>query len=62
MTKTTIEVTNNIKDALREERLETESNYNDTIARLLGEDNTGYVTESEVRRIVSDMVVLEALE
>jgi len=62
MAKTTIEVDDSIKDALRDERLPHESNYNETIARLLGEDGTGYVTESEVRSIVADMVVREAME
>jgi len=60
--KTTIELTDEQKEMLLNERLSHESNYGQTIERLCGESQTGYVTETEVRDIVTDMVVLEALE
>ena len=63
MTKnTTIQIEKETKAQLLDERAEYESNYNDTIKRLLGDANTPYVTETETREIVSEMVVLEALE
>ena len=62
MTKTTIQLNESTKQALQDERLPTESNYNETIERLLHGDKTRYVTEAEVREVVSEMVVLEALE
>jgi len=51
MSKTTIEVPESIRDKLREERLPHESNYGDTIRRLLGEGTTEFVTSAEVERI-----------
>lgn len=62
MSRTTIEVTEDVKESLREERAPHESNYNETIARLLGQSNTAYITESEAKELVSDMVVMEALK
>lgn len=51
MTKTTIELTDEQKQMLRDERLPHESNYGDTIERLCGEDNLPYITEEEARSI-----------
>ena len=62
MGKTTIEVSEVQKEMLLDERLPHESNYGDTIERLCGEHDMPFVTESEVRSIVADMVVMEALE
>lgn len=61
MDRTTIEVSEGVQSRLREERMPHESNYSETIERLLGEDQSPYVTESEVRGIVSDMVLGRAL-
>lgn len=54
MPRTTIEISTETRDALREERLSHESNYDDTIERLLGRDGTPYVTEGDVREIVRE--------
>lgn len=62
MEKTTIELPTETKQKLREERLDHETNYGQTIERLLGEGGMNYVTESDVRSIVSEMVVREALQ
>jgi len=62
MSRTTIEVTQERKEQLRDARLSHESNYDETIERLLGESDSAYATESEVRDIVREMVMLEALE
>jgi hypothetical protein len=62
MARTTIEVDKTTKESLRERRLQHESNYNDTIERLLGEGESPYVTEAEAKEIVRDMVLMEALE
>ena len=48
--KTTIEVPETIRDDLRDERLPHESNYGDTIARLLDSGDGGQLwTEAEIR-------------
>jgi hypothetical protein len=62
MTKTTIELPESTKEKLRQERLDHETNYGQTIERLLDNHEVPYITESEARSIVSEMVVLEALE
>lgn len=62
MTKTTIEIPESTKEALRDERLPHESNYGETIDRLLNNHEVPYITESEAKSLISDMVVLEALE
>jgi hypothetical protein len=54
MTKTTIEIPESTKQKLRDERLEHETNYAQTIERLLGESNTEFVTESQVREILHE--------
>lgn len=56
MAKTTIEIPEGAKEKLRDARLEYETNYGQTIERLLGESNTEFVTESEVRAIVQDEI------
>jgi hypothetical protein len=62
MARTTIEIDETTKETLQEMRLPHESNYNETIERLCGEHDVPFTTESDVKTIVSDMVVLEALE
>ena len=51
MTKTTIELSEEMRDALKNERLPHESNYDDTIRRLVGEETTEFVTSAEAERI-----------
>ena len=62
MTKTTIELTQEQKQILKDERLPHENNYGETVERLCGEADVSFTTEPEVRTIVSDMVIMEALE
>lgn len=55
MSRTSIEVTEEIRDSLREERKPHESNYSQTIARLLDSDDGGQLwTESEIRDLARD--------
>jgi hypothetical protein len=54
MTKTTIEISDSTKQKLRKARLEHETNYGQTIERLLGESNTDFLTEAEIREVVRD--------
>ena len=55
MGKTTIEVPESVRDDLRDERLPHESNYGDTIARLLNNDTGGQLwTEAEIRDMARD--------
>lgn len=49
---TTIEIPEELRDKLREERTAHESNYAQTIERLLGESNGQVWTEQELRDIV----------
>jgi len=68
MDRTSIEISKEKKEQLREERLPHESNYDDTIGRLLENHSVPFLTEQEVRdvaqkearRVVSDRVVMEA--
>jgi len=62
MATTTIQLPEATKEKLRDARLAHETNYGQTIERLLGEGDTEFVTESDVRGVVSDMVIGEALE
>lgn len=66
MSKTTIQLSEATKEKLRDARLEHETNYGQTIERLLGGGQTPYVTESEAkelaREVVTQRVVPEALE
>ena len=55
MSKTTIEVPESVRDDLRDERKAHESNYGDTIARLLNNDTGGQLwTEAEIRDMARD--------
>ena len=55
MSKTTIEVPETVRDGLRDERLPHESNYGDTIRRLLNDDSGGQLwTEAEIRDMARD--------
>lgn len=56
MTKTTIELTEEQKDMLLDERLPHESNYGETIERLCGNVETPYMTEAEVRSIANEQI------
>lgn len=64
MGKTTIEITDETKDELLDRRLDHETNYDDTITRLLGNSDVAICDESDVRQIVreevSQSVVAEA--
>ncbi len=52
MSKTTIELPEELRDRLRDERKPHESNYAETIARLLGDGTGGSLwTEREIRDI-----------
>ena len=51
MSKTTIEVSEDVRDRLKDERLPHESNYDDTIRRLVGEETTEFVTSAKAERI-----------
>ena len=53
---TTIQIPETIRDDLRDERLPHESNYGDTIRRLLGEETTDFVTSAEAERIAERVV------
>jgi len=51
--RTTIELPESIRDDLRDERLPHESNYGETIARLLGNHSTGQLwTEQELKDLI----------
>lgn len=55
MTKTTIELSEEMRDALKNERLPHESNYDDTIRRLVGDGSGGQLwAEAEIRDIARD--------
>jgi len=54
MSKTTIEIPDSTKQKLRDARLEHETNYGQTIERLLGESDTDFLTEAEIRGVVRD--------
>jgi len=57
MSKTTIEIPKDTRDRLREERASHESNYGETIDRLLDSGDGGQLwTEQEIRAIASDEV------
>jgi len=57
MSKTTIELTESKRDALKAERLPHESNYSETIARLLGDSDGGQLwTQSEIEDIVDNRI------
>ena len=58
MSNTTIQLPESVRDDLRDERLPHESNYGDTIERLLGDSTGGQLwTEQEIR----DMARNEAM-
>ena len=53
MSDTTIQIPESVRDGLRDERLPHESNYGDTIERLLGDSTGGQLwTEQEIRDMV----------
>ena len=53
--KTTIELSEEMRAALKHERLPYESNYDDTIRRLLNDDSGGQLwTEAEIRDMARD--------
>ena len=60
---TTIEVSEDVRDRLKEERMPHESNYSNTIRRLLGDSTGGQLwTESDIREIVTDEIEQTANE
>ena len=55
MSQTTIQLPESTRDKLKDERLSHESNYGDTIERLLGDSTSGQLwTEQEIRDTVRD--------
>jgi len=56
MTRTTIEIPKETKEALREARLSHESNYGETIDRLLQRDGVEFVTEEEAKQIADKRI------
>jgi len=57
MTDTTIQISTDLRDDLREERLPHESNYGDTIRRLMDADDGGQLwTEQEIRDVVDQRI------
>ena len=53
MSDTTIQVPESTRDKLKDERLPHESNYGDTIERLLGDSTGGQLwTEQEIRDMI----------
>ena len=55
MSRTSIELSEEMRDALKEKRLPHESNYDDTIRRLVGDDSGGQLwTEAEIRDMARD--------
>ena len=53
MSDTTIQIPESVRDDLKDERLPHESNYGDTIERLLGGSSTGKLwTEDEIKALV----------
>ena len=53
MSDTTIQLPKSTRDKLKDERLPHESNYGDTIERLLGDSTGGQLwTEQEIRDMV----------
>ena len=54
---TTIQIPTGLRKRLKEERLPHESNYGETIERLLNGGNAGQLwTESDIREIVTDEI------
>ena len=57
MSDTTIQIPTDLRKRLKDERLPHESNYGDTIQRLLGDSAAGQLwTEAEIREIISDEI------
>ena len=53
MSQTTIQLPESTRDKLKDERLPHESNYGDTIERLLGDSTGGQLwTEQEIRDMI----------
>ena len=59
MSDTTIQIPTDLRKRLKDERLPHESNYGDTIKRLLGDSTGGQLwTEQEIRDMVRDELEL----
>lgn len=56
MGRTTIEIDDETKERLREERLSFETNYDETITRLLDGDSTEFPTEEQAREIATEVL------
>jgi len=56
MSRTTIEVSQECKEALKESRLAHESSYEDTLWRLMGEGTAEYIGEDEAREIANEQI------
>ena len=59
MTDTTIQIPTDLRKRLKDERLPHESNYADTIERLLGDSTGGQLwTEQEIKDLVDRQIEL----
>ena len=59
MSDTTIQIPTDLRKRLKDERLPHDSNYGDTIERLLGDSTGGQLwTEQEIRDMVRDELEL----
>jgi len=57
MSNTTIQIPTDLRDELRDERLPHESNYGETIDRLLDDSDGGQLwTQSEIEDIVDNRI------
>jgi len=57
MGRTTIEIDDDTRDRLRDARKPHESNYDDTLRRLLGQSSGGQLwTEAEIRDLCRDEI------
>jgi len=61
MDRTTIEISKKRKEQLQEARLEHESNYDETIDRLLNGHSSTFVTEDQAREIADEQIAERVL-
>jgi hypothetical protein len=54
MSRTSIQIPKSTRDKLRQERKKHESNYGETIERLLGDSDAGVWTKKELRKLIRD--------
>lgn len=56
MERTTIELSTEIREWLQEERLPSESSYDDTLRRFRGDERGNLWTENEIREIAREEI------